>query len=305
MGFRQIYIKEAKKIYLQNNCVCIEKKDIDQIISFPLEDIDLIFVEDPNTVLTSRLITESSSLGISIILCNNIFLPSAQTIPINGYYLQPNMLKLQLELTQFKKNKFWENIVRGKIRNQMEVINYTNCDMVAYNKLNNYLDNVKNGDERNMEGQAAKEYFKSLFGENFIRFNDSPISDALNYGYSVLTGAVIRTVSFLGLNDNIGIWHHSSKNSNNLSCDLVECFRPVVDFYVFNNLNRLVSPLPMEIRKGLLNLLNYRVIFDNKKYQLSYAIELVVREFVDYLKTQDFTNVILPIFYKNEESSDE
>lgn len=305
MGFRQIYIKEAKKVSLLNNSLLITREQDKENLSFSLEDIDLVFIENPNTVITARLISEAARLGVSIIICGADYLPSAQTIPINGHYLQSNMLKLQLELLPSKKNKFWETIIKTKIANQMEVINVTTCDMGIYNRLREYRQNVKSGDERNMEGQAAKEYFKCIFGQNFVRFSDSPISAALNYGYSVLTGAVIRSVAFAGLNDNIGTWHHSAQNANNLSCDLVEVFRPVVDFYVYKNLDRLVTPLPMEIRKGLLNLLNYYVIFDNKKYQVSYAIGLLVNEYVDYLKNGNIEKIKMPIFFKNEELSSE
>lgn len=304
MGFRQIYIKKAKKLFLLNNSLVVNRDDINDL-SFPIEDIDLIFVEDPNVLITSRLITYAAENGVSIIFCGPNFLPSSQTVPINGHYLQPNMLKLQLKLLPSKKNKFWEIIVKAKILNQMKVLNATVCDMGIFNRLDEYRKEVKFGDERNMEGQAAKEYFKSIFGYNFLRFSESPINAALNYGYSVLTGAVIRSVAFAGLNDNLGIWHHSNQNSNNLSCDLVEVFRPIVDYFVFKNLDRLITPLPIEIRKGLLDLLNSYVLFDNKKYQVSYAIKLLINEFVDYLRNGNIDNICMPIFYKNEETQNE
>ena len=47
MGFRQVYIKEAEKLSLQADCLMV-KKNSDKTVSFPLEDIDLVFVEDPN-----------------------------------------------------------------------------------------------------------------------------------------------------------------------------------------------------------------------------------------------------------------
>ena len=189
--------------------------------------------------------------------------------------------------------------------NQMNVIDKTTCDMFTYNRLKDYCLQVKFGDEKNMEGQAAREYFRSLFGQNFIRFSESPISAALNYGYSILTGAVIRSVAFSGLNDNLGIWHHSAQNANNLSCDLVEVFRAVVDYYVYNHLSSLTIPLSIDIRKGLVNLLNYYVIVNNKKYQVSYAIGLLVNDYVEYLKNGKIENVSMPEFFVNEGDASE
>ena len=305
MGFRQLYIKEAKKLSLGNNSLLVFKDNNNEPLSFSLEDIDLIFVEDPNVVITARLITETANFGVSIILCGNNYLPTAITIPINGHYLQSNMLNLQLNLLPSKKNKFWETIIRQKITNQMNVIDKTTCDMTTYSRLKDYCFQVKFGDEKNMEGQAAKEYFKSLFGQNFIRFGESPISAALNYGYSILTGAVIRSVAFAGLNDNLGIWHHSAQNANNLSCDLVEVFRSVVDYYVYNHLDSLTTPLSIEIRKDLVNLLNYYVLVNNKKYQVTYAIGLLVNDYVEYLKNGKIEDVHMPEFFVNEGDGNE
>lgn len=305
MGFRQLYIKEAKKLSLGNNSLLVFKDNNVEPLSFSLEDIDLIFVEDPNVVITARLITETANFGVSIILCGNNYLPTATTIPINGHYLQSNMLNLQLNLLPSKKNKFWETIIKQKITNQMNVIDKTTCDMTTYSRLKDYCFQVKFGDEKNMEGQAAKEYFKSLFGQNFIRFGESPISAALNYGYSILTGAVIRSVAFAGLNDNLGIWHHSAQNANNLSCDLVEVFRAVVDYYVYNHLDSLTTPLSIEIRKDLVNLLNYYVLVNNKKYQVTYAIGLLVNDYVEYLKNGKIEDVHMPEFFVNEGDGNE
>lgn len=307
MGFRQIYIKEANKLSFGNNSIIITKGKDDKELSFPLEDIDMIFVEDPQAIITTRLISEVSNYGISIIFCGKNYLPSTITAPINKHYQQTALLKLQINLLQSKKNKFWEFIIKQKIKNQMVVIENTTYDNETYNKLKNYLTMVKFGDEKNMEGLAAREYFKSLFGPRFIRFDDSPISSALNYGYSIISGAVIRTVAFAGLNDNIGIWHHNELNANNLSYDLVEVFRSIVDYYVYNHLEELTIPLTMDIRKGMVNLLNYYVKVDGKKYQVSYAIGLFVNEYINYLKHGNIENIKFPEFFVNEgdESSDE
>lgn len=302
MGFRQIYIKEAKKLSLNNNCLIVNRGDAKEPLSFPLEDLDLIFVEDPNAVVTARLISESAKHGVSLIFCGANYLPVAETIPINGHYLQSSLLDLQIGLLPSKKNKFWETIIKQKIANQIEVINAANCDIDAIGKLKEYQSQVKFGDEKNMEGQAAKEYFKSLYGPDFTRFGDSSITCALNYGYSVITGAVIRSVAFSGLNDNLGVWHHSAQNANNLSCDLVEVFRAVVDYYVYDHLDCLTIPLSMDIRRGLVNLLNYYVEIGGKKYQVSYAIGLLVNMYVDYLRNGDISQISLPKFFVNEES---
>lgn len=296
MGFRQIYISSASKLSVSDKQLVINRLNADPLF-FPIEDLDVVFLEDPNAVVSTRLMTELSKSGVSLIVCGSDYLPSAITIPFDGYYKQTENLKRQIALLPSKRNKMWETIIKAKIRNQAKVIECTTQDERAHDTLLDYINNVKFGDENNMEGSAARVYFRSLFGPTFIRFGDTPISSALNYGYSIITGAVIRSCAFSGLNGSLGIWHDNVLNANNLACDLVEPFRPIVDYYVFKNMASLTLPLSKEFRRGLIDLLNSYVLVDRRKYQVSYAISLLVNNYVEYLESGDISCVHPPEFF--------
>ncbi len=295
MGFRQIYITEATKLSSSDKQLNIHRKD-KPILSFPIEDLDVVFLEDPNAVVSTRLLTDLSKAGVALLVCGPDYLPASISIPFNGYYKQSEMLDLQIKFLPSKKNKMWETIIKSKISNQMAVLSKTTNQDNVYLLLKDYYSQVKCGDERNMEGLAAKAYFKALFGPSFVRFGDTPITSALNYGYSIFTGLLIRTCAFSGLNGNLGIWHNNMQNANNLACDLVEPFRPIVDCYVFNHLGQLAYPLSKETRRDLINLVNEYVMVENKKYQVSYAMSMLVNDFVEYLKTRDIGCVHMPSF---------
>lgn len=301
MGFRQIYIEKAKKLSTSDNCIEIVRGDGKEDLSFPIEDLDLVFVEDPNALLSVRLLSALSDKGVSLIVCGQNYLPSAQVTPFNGYYKQSETLNLQIGQLPSKKNKLWEMIIRQKITNQIEVLRQTINDESACTMMENYLEQVKSGDEKNMEGIAARLYFKTLFGEQFIRFGESAVTSALNYGYSILTGALIRSIAANGLNGNLGIWHRGAQNANNLACDFVEPFRQVVDYFVYQHLSELTIPLSRGCRGGLINLLNYGVEMRGKKYQVSYAISQFVSDFLNYLKSGDIAVMAFPLFFVNEE----
>lgn len=301
MGFRQVYITKAEKLSFSDSSLVI-KKDKDSVISIPIEDLDVVFIEDPTTVLTTRLLNELSLKGVALISCGADYLPSSICIPFNGYYKQSGMLSLQMNLLPSKKNKLWETIIKAKISNQMEVLKNAVNDIDSYKTMAEYVKNVKFGDENNMEGIAAKCYFRSLFGPSFIRFSESPISAALNYGYSIFAGLLIRDCAFNGLNGNLGVWHDNVQNANNLAYDLLEPFRPVVDYYVYNNLARLTTPLSKEVRCDLINLVNYYVMVKGKKYQVSYAMNLLVNDFMRYLTSGNIAEFNMPSFFPNEES---
>lgn len=302
MGFRQIYIEKAKKLSVSDNCLEIVRGDGKEDLSFPIEDLDLVFVEDPNAILSIRLLSALAEKGVSLIVCGENYLPSAQVTPFNGYYKQSETLNLQIGELPSKKNKLWEMIIRQKITNQAEVIKQTSNNEKAFVLMKEYLDQVKSGDEKNMEGIAARLYFKTLFGENFIRFGESSVTSALNYGYSILTGALIRSIAANGLNGNLGIWHRGAQNANNLACDFVEPFRQVVDFFVYQHLSEMTIPLSKATRGGLINLLNYSVEVRGKRFQVSYAMSQFVSDYLNYLKTGDISVMAFPIFFVNEEN---
>jgi CRISPR-associated protein Cas1 len=303
MGFRQIYIEKAKRLSTADNCLEVIRGDEKSDLSFPIEDLDLIFVEDPNVVLSACLLSALSDKGVSLIVCGKNYLPSAQVVPFNGYYKQSESLWLQIDQLPSKKNKLWELIIRQKILNQAAVIEHTVNDEKSFSLLRDYASQVKSGDEKNMEGIAARVYFRALFGENFIRFGESAVTSALNYGYSILTGAIIRSLAANGLNGSLGIWHRGAQNANNLACDFVEPFRQVVDYFVYQHLSEITIPLSKACRGGLINLLNYSVEVRGKKFQVSYAISQFVSDYLVYLRTGDIAQVGFPAFFVNEENA--
>ena len=56
MGYRQVIIKKSEKINLKDNQLVIVKED--SSIKIPLEDINYVLLEDPQTTITARLLSE-------------------------------------------------------------------------------------------------------------------------------------------------------------------------------------------------------------------------------------------------------
>lgn len=304
MPHRQLYLKTSKKLSFSNDQLVVTK-DTDEKVTFPLEDFDLIFVEDPNAVITASLLSKMAEFGCSMIVCGRNYLPQAQVLPFNNHYVQSQIINLQLNLLPSKKKKLWETIVRQKIKNQLTVLTKVSSDQKAISQIKSFIQNIKPGDETNMEGVAARVYFQALFGNDFIRFSDTLVSTSLNYGYSIIASQVIRTVACNGLLDNLGIWHASNSNNYNLSYDLIEPFRQVVDLYVYKNVIQLTSPLSHEIKMGLINLLNEKVNIDGNSYKISYAIELTINSFIQYMKSGDIADIKLPVLEITEEDESE
>ncbi len=292
MGFRQIYIKKANELRLKNNNLLIIKES--ENIELPLEDISTIFLEDPYTTITSMLLTELSEYSISMIICNKTFMPSTHILPYNKHYLQSKNITLQINATSIFNNNLWRLIISKKIENQLLVLNLTTTDNVAIDKLNSYLKSIKVGDKDNREAIAAKIFFSNLYGEDFIRFGTSSISSALNYGYSILHGSIVRNLTSLGLNTCFGIWHESSLNAYNLASDIIEPFRPIVDYYVYWNIDSISIPLSKEIRMDLINILNNNMLFDDKECTVEYCINKCCSSYLSALQKSDYNLIKLP-----------
>ena len=244
MGYRQVIIKKSEKLHFKDKQLIIDKDN--QSTKIPLEDINYILIEDSSTIITTRLLAELGKNAISLIVCDERFDPTSIMYPYNYHFKQLDVFTHQLEIDDSIKNEFWNQIVKRKIENSIRVLEMTSKEEFPISKLNEYINEVIEGDSKNREGLAAKIYFRSIFGSDFIRFYDDNINAALNYGYTILASAIIRNLAVYGLNTYLGIHHNSKINNFNLAYDFLEPYRSVIDKFVYDNKDDIVLPLSFE-----------------------------------------------------------
>ncbi|NLM63153.1 MAG: type II CRISPR-associated endonuclease Cas1 [Mollicutes bacterium] len=292
MGYRQVYIKKAKKLSFKDNQLVITRDE--ESNNVPLEDINFIILDSYETIITARLLTELSKHYICLIVCDEFHEPKTITYSYNHHYKQLEVLETQLLATESFNDILWKKIIEFKIKNQLCLINELESNNEeAIKKLSDYLNEVEIGDITNREGLASKIYFRALFGHNFIRFYDDAINMALNYGYTILKSAITRSLVAHGLLPYLGIHHKSKTNNFNLAYDLIEPYRPIIDKYVYQNMERLTTPLSFEIRKELIDLLNEQVLINNKFYTVQFSIDVVVQSYIKSLE-ENKNNLLLP-----------
>ena len=296
MGYRQVIIKKSEKLHFKDNQLIIDKDE--SSIKEPLEDISYILIEDSSTILTTRLLAELGKNAISLIVCDEKFEPTSIMYPYNYHFKQLDVFSHQLEIDDSIKNEFWNQIVKRKIENSIRVLEMTSKEEFPISKLTEYINEITDGDSKNREGLAAKMYFRSLFGSDFIRFYDDNVNAALNYGYTIIASAIIRNLAVYGLNTYLGIHHSSKINNFNLAYDFLEPYRSVVDKFVYDNQDDIVLPLSFEFRKKLINLLNKEVLHQNKKYTIEYSIGLLIKSYIKSFSSGEIKLDLPSIIYE-------
>lgn len=212
--------------------------------------------------------------NISVIICDERKLPKNIIVPIYGTNDSTKKIYEQMLWNKKFSKKIWTEIVSHKIYNQKSLLDYLGIG-------NNFPIEIKENDISNMEARYADFYFHKLFGRDFIRFESDNINYALNYGYTILLSEMTRIITEYGYLTQIGV-HHCNKNNNfNLSCDIVEPFRPLVDMVVNEKKNYILN---REYKKDLIDVLNYQVIYKDKRYKLSYAMRVYFLDFVKSMK---------------------
>lgn len=147
-------------------------------------------------------------------------------------------------------------------------------------ELEHELAKLELNDATNREAVIARKYFPDLFENGFVRRDGSVINAALNYGYTILLSAVNQEVVANGYTTYLGIHHSSNENQFNLSSDLMEPFRPIVDFWVANQKFNQFTP---DIKYGLVELLSLEIQFNGKRTILRNAITEHVRNCLKYV----------------------
>ena len=81
---------------------------------------------------------------------------------------------------------------------------------------------------------------------------------------------------------NLGIFHKGKQNMFNLSDDVIEVFRPIVDHYVYTNMREDLF-FKQQHKENLIQLTNKRVMIDERKQTISNAINVYLDSIFHFL----------------------
>ena len=280
MSFRTVVITRQSKISYKNRFLVVKQENDEKYIH--LSEIDTIIVDSISVSISAYLLKELADNKINIIFCDEKHNPFGEVVPYYSKHNTSKMIKEQINWKVSDKDKIWAEIVKNKIMNQALLLKKTKS--LKYKLILSYIDEVVDGDKTNREGHAAKVYFNALFGNDFVRNSDDSINAALNYGYAILLSTINKEIINNGYLTQLGIHHKNEFNEFNLTCDLMEPFRIVIDNFVYYNQERKIDT---EYKLDIVNILNGTFKYQGKNYTLKDIIKMYVKNTLDSVNNSE------------------
>lgn len=271
MTWRTVVLAKRAKVEYSMGYMVIREKEVHRIF---MDEISTILIATPAAAFTGVWVSECLKRKIKIIFCDEKRNPAGEVLPYCGSYDSSRQIRTQIHWDEGKKARMWKAIIKEKIKNQAQVLLDHAHEKEAF-LLQEYEENVLDGDSTNREGHAAKVYFNALWGKEFSRREPSVVNGALNYGYAIILSACNREAAAAGYMTQLGLFHDNIFNPFNLGSDLMEPFRPLVDREVLSM--KMGNQLTTENKKDLINILNHTVIIQNRRTTVTQAIGIYSR----------------------------
>ena len=291
---------DGDKLAFKNDNILIKDENDIVKMQYTCFRVLAIFVIGP-FYLTSGLSERLRKYKISIIFFKYSFHPYLTIL--NGVEGNTELRRIQYS---FKNSLLVaQKIIENKIKNQITAIKKkrNTGDNATINLMNEYLlkiSSCQNIQEiMGYEGNASRIYFKSIFDQvdwrgRIPRAKMDITNFLLDVGYTLLFSLLESTAALFGFDLYIGNLHQEFYQRKSLICDLVEPFRPIVDYTVrkMHNLGAIKLD-DFEIYNGMYRLKrnaskNYQFLILNEIIQYREDIYLFIRKY--YLWIKDVEN---------------
>jgi CRISPR-associated protein Cas1 len=259
--------------------------NINDLNTIPIEDIGIVILDHQQITISHGLIAKLLEHNVALITCNITHHPTGLLLNLDGNTLQSARFKAQIEASEPLKKQLWQQTVKAKIVNQAMLLYKEGVEIGNMKKWEN---EVKSGDIENHEARAATYYWKNIFVSSFEKHGLGEISfvrdregeypnNLLNYGYSILRAVVARSLVGSGLLPTLGIHHRNQYNAYCLADDVMEPYRPIVDFLILEIVKSYppeeMTTLTTDIKRKLLQIPTLDVMIDGNQSPLMLGVQ--------------------------------
>lgn len=261
----------------------------------PIEDLGVLVVDDGRASYTQAVFIECLAAGATIIVSGRDHLPAGMMLPMDGHHALTERHWAQVEAGAPLRKRLWQALVAAKLRQQGRLLAEVTGQDAGLAAL---ASRVRSGDPDNLEAQGAQRYWPKLFGRDFRRDRSANDANALlNYGYAIVRAACARALVASGLIPSLGVWHRNRSNPFCLADDLLEPWRPIVDWKVHGIMadgdgEKSLDNRP--IRAALLAVFNETVAVGGKRWPLLLGIEQSAASLAKALTQNDREALVVP-----------
>lgn len=292
---RTLHFGNPAHLSVSNSQLIVELKNEERTKhSVPIMDVGMVVLENPQITLTTAVLEALMNENVALISCNKNYLPSGMFLPFDANTLQTKVMRAQVEASIPLKKQLWQQTVKAKIHNQGVLL-----DKLGLNsqRLHVLKEQVLSGDTTNCEGQAAGHYWSQLYGTDFIRSQERNTPNSqLNYGYAILRSIVARALTATGLHPSLGIFHKNQYNAFCLADDIMEPYRPFVDWVVFQMIQKeKTNELTKEQKIELLQLPQLDITIGKVTRPLFHAVSMTTAG-LNRCISQELRKIPYPVF---------
>lgn len=240
-----VFLNQGERVSFSNDNIVIrddEKKIKHQSTCYRIFALMIV----GHITITTGIIQRSHKFGFPIFLMT----PSMRVYDVIGRQMKGNVLLRKLQYA-YASDELARHIILNKIKNQRLILNRqrkkSDGTKAAINSLDQYLEHLSIYDGGllgmlGIEGSASRIYFKNHFNNiewqgRKPRIKCDYVNSTLDIGYTILFNLVEALLNNYGFDEYCGVLHKQFYMRKSLVCDLVEPFRPIIDFQIKKAVN--------------------------------------------------------------------
>lgn len=236
---------QGDKMTFQNDNLVIKDREKKTKFQVTCYRIFIVFIVG-DTTITTGLLSRANKFGFSLCLMNR----NMKVYQFIGARMEGNTLLRKRQYT-YEGMELGQYITLNKIQNQRSALmNFRNKNqlvMDAIQILDRYIEKLR-CEQLDMnaimgvEGSAARTYFPQMFN-NVLWKGRKPrikcdyVNATLDIGYTILFNIMDALLNVYGFDEYYGVLHRCFYMRKSLVCDLIEPFRPIIDYTVRKAIN--------------------------------------------------------------------
>ena len=272
------------------------KFDNDETRMIALQDIKAIIVVTHGISFSNHCLAKLLENNVVILHCDNHYQPTGWSLPLEKI-IRTKVFYNQIARNEVFENELWKKILKAKVLNQANTLNL----------IEDTEHNLFRLIERPLMSEAniARQYWDHYFSDignpqkREHQWAETFENGCLNYGYAVINTLIYRSIIIHGLVASLGIHHLGKYKSTPLVYDLMEPYRPFVDYYFYVFSQECETDYDTKNFKSwskyIANCIkNYRLKINDTSYKIIDTIDIYIEKIVDAYIKYDCSNIFIP-----------